>query len=391
MPSLLALKNTMQCTRFKKSPSLWLLQVWALINKEFQQILRDPSSLMVAVILPLIFLLLFGYGISLDPGVLKLAITQTGQEETSQSIAATFAGSPWFQTVTPKDIPAAEKLMRDSQIQGILVFKENFDEQAAAGRRADVQLLIDGSEPNTARFIQIYSQGVLADWQASHNPGGKDQADPIALENRFWFNATAKSEYFLVPGSITVIMTLIGTLLTSLVFAREYERGTMETLLTTPVSRMQIMLGKLAPYYCMGMLGMAFCVAFALLIFRVPFRGSFSALVLLSSVFLLAALGQGLLISIILKKQLIAAEAGLYSGFLPSLLLSGFVFDIPSMPYPMQLLTKLLPATYFNTALRTIFLAGDIWTIFCPCICAMLTIAAFFLALVYKKLTRNMG
>lgn len=370
----------------KKTPALWFRQVGALISKEFQQILRDPSSWMVAVVLPLIFLLLFGYGISLDPGLLKLGVVDAGSEEAVQGIASAFARSPWFETVVSENYHAAEEMMRNSAVQGLLVFRSDTGQRLAAGEQGQIQLLIDGSEPNTARFIQIYSQGVLNNWQATRDPGGVSRKEPIGLENRFWFNATARSEYFLVPGSITVIMTLIGTLLTSLVFAREYERGTMEVLLTAPVSRLQILLGKLAPYYCMGMLGMSFCVTFSLIVFRIPFRGSFLALAVLASIFLLAALGQGLLISIVLKKQLVAAEAGLYSGFLPSLLLSGFVFDIASMPYAMQVLTKFLPATYFNICLRTVFLAGDILDVFLPCILAMLALATFFLLLVYRKI-----
>lgn len=380
-----------QPIRSSKPFGVWLSQVNSLIGKEFLQIRRDPSSWMIAVILPVIFLLLFGYGISLDPGLLKLGVLDAGGGDSAQSLASAFAYSPWFETSAPRDFREGEKLMRDSRASGLLIFRGDFEKNIEAGRSGSLQLLVDGSEPNTARFIQIYSLGVINRWQALNNPGGRPEAPAFDMESRYWFNADARSEWFLVPGSITVIMTLIGTLLTSLVFAREYERGTMEILLTSPISRMQILLGKLIPYYCLGMLSMAFCVAFALLIFKIPFRGSFLALAFLSSVFLLAALGQGLLISITLKKQLVAAEAGLYSGFLPSLLLSGFVFDIQSMPPPIQAVTKILPATYFNTCVRALFLAGDIWSVFWPRALALACIAAFFLVVVYSKLGRFQG
>lgn len=386
-----ALRNMMQVTRSKKTTTMWVGQVVSLIVKEFKQIRRDPSAWMVAGFLPFVFLLLFGYGISLDPGTLKLGLIDVGIGENAQSLASTFASSPWFETVSPNGFEEGERLMRDSEVQGLLLFRGDFENRVASGETGDLELLVDGSEPNTGRFIQIYSNGLIGQWQANRNPGGQTQNPPAALENRFWFNAEAKSDYFLVPGSITVIMTLIGTLLTSLVFAKEYECGTMEILLTTPISRMQILLGKLIPYYLLGMLSMAFCVAFALFIFEVPFRGSFLTLAFLSTIFLLAALGQGLTISIILKKQLVAAEAGLYSGLLPAMLLSGFVFDIASMPYPMQLITKILPATYFNVCIRTIFLAGDVWPVFWPRIGAMLGLAFLFLIIVYHKLGQRLG
>lgn len=391
MRLLQALRNMMPITRSRKAAGIWISQVAGLIAKEFQQIARDPSAWMVAGFLPFVFLLLFGYGISLDPGKLKLALIDVGWGKNAQSLASTFAWSPWFETVSPNGFEEGERLMRDSEVQGLLLFRGDFENRLAAGETGDIEILIDGSEPNTARFIQIYSKGLIGQWLANRSPGGQTQNAPLALENRFWFNAEAKSEYFLVPGSITVIMTLIGTLLTSLVFAREYERGTMEVLLTTPISRLQILLGKLIPYYLLGMLSMAFCVGFALLIFEVPFRGSFLTLAFLSTIFLLAALGQGLCISIILKKQLVAAEAGLYSGLLPAMLLSGFVFDIASMPYPMQLVTKILPATYFNVCIRTIFLAGDVWPVFWPRIAPMLTLAFLFLSIVYYKLGQRLG
>lgn len=370
---------------------LWFLRLWALIVKEFEQIWRDPSSWMVAGVLPLILLLVFGYGISLDAGVLRISILAAGAGEDGQAIAANFAHSPWFSTSAPRDEKAAEIMMRDSESQGFLIFKPNFAAQMAAGKTGEIGLFIDGSEPNTARFVEMYTKRLLADWQAMQNPAGVPAASLVEMRDRFWFNPTAKSQFFLVPGAITVIMTLIGTLLTSLVFAREWERGTIEVLFTTPVTRMQILLGKLIPYFCLGILAMSICVFLAIKLYGIPFRGSFLTLFLLGSVFLLGALGQGLLISICLKKQLVAAQAGLYSGFLPALLLSGFVFDIQSMPWILQALTTILPATWFNTCIRTVFLAGDIWEVFLPCLAAMSVLALVYLGGVYFKLVKRLN
>lgn len=369
---------------------LWLRQLLALIVKEFEEIVRDPSSYLVAGVLPLSFLLLFGYGITLDAGILKLAVLDESGGNRSLSLAADFAHSPWFETFHVGDMETAGREMRDSAVQGVLVFRGDFDQELAAGRTGELQVIVDGTEPNTAQYIRNYSQGLISDWQMTALPGGKAHPAPVTLETRYWYNPTAKSERFLVPGAITVIMTLIGTLLTSLVFAREWERGTMEAMIATPVTRLQLLLGKLIPYFCMGMFSMALCAAAAVTLFEVPFRGSLWALLLLSTVFMLSALGQGLLISVCLRGQLVAAEAGLFSGFLPALMLSGFVFDINSMPEALQMLTRLLPARYFNICLRTIFLTGDVWSIFAPSLLFMGLLAAILLGLVYKNLTKRL-
>lgn len=370
---------------------LWFSRLFALVVKEFQEIARDPSSYIVAGVLPVTFLLLFGYGITLDAGVLHLATLNQSPGEKSLRLIGDFANSPWFFTRTAKNMSQAGEMMSDSVVQGIVVIRENFDAQLAAGKTGSIQLIVDGSEPNNAQFIRNYSQGLIRNWQAGQSPGGKAKSDAISLENRMWYNPTAKSERFLVPGAITVIMTLIGTLLTSLVFAREWERGTMEALLATPASRMQLLLGKLIPYFCMGIFSLLFCALAAIYLFDVPFRGSWQALLLISSVFMLCALGQGLLISVCLRGQLVAAEAGLFTGFLPALILSGFVFDIQSMAEPMRILTRFLPATYYNTCLRTIFLTGDVWQIFAPCLFFLCVFALVFLALVYFKLRKRVA
>lgn len=369
---------------------LWFGRLGALILKEFREIVRDPSSYLVAGVLPLIFLLLFGFGITLDASVLHLAILNQSGGEKSLALATDFAHSPSFSTTNVANMIEAGKMMSDSRIQGILVIRQDFDQQLVAGNAGSIQVIVDGSEPNNAKFISQYSTGLIRNWQATASPGGTAMLPPISLDMRIWYNPTAKSERFLVPGAITVIMTLIGTLLTSLVFAREWERGTMEALMATPVSRMQMLLGKLIPYFCLGMFSLIFCAIAAITIFEIPLRGSWGALLLVSSVFMLSALGQGLLISVLLRGQLIAAEAGLFTGFLPALILSGFIFDIQSMSVPMRAITKILPATYYNVCIRTIFLTGNDWNIFLPCMAFMGIIACLLLGMVYFKLVKKL-
>lgn len=392
---------------------LWLQQVLALTGKEFAQIVRDPSSYLVAGVLPTLFLLLFGFGINLDPANLQLGICDESRSQASRALVSDFRASPWFQVHEFSSMAAVTEAMRDSRIQGFLHIREDFERnllllkqglaQGAKGGRSpspnpdragvteaeipSLQLVVDGTEPNSARFLQGYAQSVLLLFAQRLTQG--TQPAGIDLVVRHWYNPTALSINFLVPGSITVIMTLIGTLLTSLVFAREWERGTMEAMLATPITRMQLLLGKLVPYFCLGMFSLFLCTVLAINLFDVPYRGSFAALVVISSVFMLCALGQGLFISVHLRVQLVAAEAGLFTGFLPALLLSGFVFDIDSMPPFLQALSQILPATHFNICLRTLFLAGTIPDVLIPRTLCLLALASLLLAVVYRHLRKS--
>ncbi len=392
------------------SARLWQKQVMALIAKEFAQIVRDPSSYMIAVLLPALFLFLFGYGISLDQSLLRIGILDESKTQSSTALVADFSASPWFRVQPCNSMEEMNLAMRSSAIQGFVRIREDYERslallsaqqrqqsggavlaEARATREipASLQLVVDGTEPNSASFLQAYAQSVIQ----GHIRGLLQEKNivlpQIGVQERFWYNPSAKSVNFLVPGSITVIMTLIGTLLTSLVFAREWERGTMEAMLATPVTRLQLILGKLIPYFALGMFSLVLCTVLAILVFDVPFRGSYLALFFISSIFMLCALGQGLLISVHMKGQLVAAEAGLFSGFLPALLLSGFIFDIDSMPPILQWLSELLPATHFNLCIRTLFLAGTIPSVLVPETICLAGLAALLMLLVYKGLKKS--
>ena len=392
------------------SARLWQKQVMALIAKEFAQIVRDPSSYMIAVLLPALFLFLFGYGISLDQSLLRIGILDESKTQSSTALVADFSASPWFRVQPCNSMEEVNLAMRSSAIQGFVRIREDYERslallsaqqrqqsggavlaEARATREipATLQLVVDGTEPNSASFLQAYAQSVIQ----GHIRGLLQEKNivlpQIGVQERFWYNPSAKSVNFLVPGSITVIMTLIGTLLTSLVFAREWERGTMEAMLATPVTRLQLILGKIIPYFALGMFSLILCTVLAILVFDVPFRGSYLALFFISSIFMLCALGQGLLISVHMKGQLVAAEAGLFSGFLPALLLSGFIFDVSSMPPILQWLSELLPATHFNLCIRTLFLAGTIPSVLVPETLCLTGLAALLMLLVYKGLKKS--
>ncbi|MGB0084882.1 MAG: ABC transporter permease [Rhodomicrobiaceae bacterium] len=361
----------------------------ALLVKESLQIVRDPSSILIAVVLPLILLFLFGYGVSLDADHVKIGLAVEATSEPGQSLAAAFRASRFFDVREAHDRRALEPLLVAGTIRGIVVIPAHFGEEAAQNvSTAKIQVITDGSEPNTAKFVENYAQGVWSNWIASR--GVTAGAPAIGLEPRFWFNPELRSRYFLVPGVIAIVMTLVGTLLTALVVAREWERGTMEAMMATPISTPELILGKLIPYFVLGLGAMAMCTSIGVFLFGVPLRGSLLALLAISSAFLMPALGQGLLISSALKNQFVASQAALLSGFLPAMLLSGFVFEIPSMPKVIQLFTYIVPARYLIPSLQTVFLAGDIWPLFLKDIAAMLAIGSVFLILTVRSTRKSL-
>jgi ABC-2 type transport system permease protein len=253
-----------------------------------------------------------------------------------------------------------------------------------------VQVIVDGSDPNTAGLVMDYVQGVWDNWLQQETVSAsslacRPGATPlIVVQPRYWFNPEINSRNFLVPGAVVIIMTLIGTLLTALVVAREWERGTMEALMATPISRAEFLLGKIIPYFALGMLAMSLAVSAAVFLFGVPFRGSVAALVLVSAAYLITMLPLGLLISTVTGNQFAASQAALVAAFLPALLLSGFIFEIDSMPLPIRLLTRILPARYFVSSLQTLFLAGDVASVLVPNTLILLTIAAALLVLLVR-------
>ncbi len=362
----------------------------ALLCKESIQILRDPSSILIAFVLPIILLFLFGYGVSLDANHVRIGVAVEASSEPSQSLAASFRASPFFDVTEARDRRALVPLLIAGKIRGIVVIPASFGEDAARNvRTTAIQVITDGSEPNTAKFVENYAQGVWSNWAA----GGQSAASmtqPVSLEPRYWFNPELASRYYLVPGVIAIVMALVGTLLTALVVAREWERGTMEAMMATPISVAELILGKLIPYFVLGLGAMALCTAIAIFVFGVPFRGSFLALLLISAAFLLPALGQGLLISAATKNQFVASQAALLSGFLPAFLLSGFIYEIGSMPTIIQYITYIIPARYLIPSLQTVFLAGDIWPLFLTDIAAMLGIGAVFVFLTARTTRKSL-
>lgn len=362
----------------------------ALCRKESYQIVRDPTSILIAFVLPVILLFIYGYGINLDTSRVRLGVLVEDDGAEARSFAAVLAGSPFIEVHTGWSRPALREQLKNGRIRGMVVLNSDFSAQVLRGQgQAAIQVLTDGSEPNTASFLDAYLQGLWQVWlrQRAADQGLRPPA-MTSLEPRFWFNPSTVSRNFLVPGSISVIMTIIGALLTSLVVAREWERGTMEALLSTPVTRAELLLSKILPYYLLGMIAMLMCVLVATLLMQVPLRGSLWMLFIVSSLFLGSGLGLGLLLSTVTRNQFVAAQAALTAAFLPAVMLSGFVFEISSMPLPIRAATYLVPARYFVSALQTLFLAGDVWPVLLINIAFLLVSACFWLGLTALKTVR---
>jgi ABC-2 type transport system permease protein len=276
-------------------------------------------------------------------------------------------------------------------VDAIVHLRSDFTRQLRQPGGAPVQVIVNGVDANTARLILGYVQGVWQRWlQQQALARGQTLHAPLQIDPRVWFNSELRSRNFLVPGLIAIIMTLIGALLTALVMAREWERGTMEALLVTPVTMAEVLLGKVLPYFVLGTGGMALSVAMGVWLFGVPLRGSLVLLFAASSLFLLAALGMGLLISTVTKNQFVAGQIAIITTFLPAFILSGFIFDIGSMPRVVQGITYLLAARYFVAILQTLFLAGNVWSVLWPNGLALVLLAAFFLGVSRRKLRKRL-
>lgn len=363
-----------------------LRRIVAMSGKEFRQMMRDPSSIAIGMVLPLLLILLFGYGLSLDAHHVPIAIVMEDHSPSAQSLFEAFAGSPYFQPQAANSMVQANNFMTAGTVDGIVRLRHNFSRTLLRGH-ANIQLAADSIDANRARLIENYANGVIAIWmQRREFTHEVHDYQPVIMQPQIWFNRNMDSRFFLVPGLIVLIMTIIGALMTALVVAREWERGTFESLFATPVQPGEIVISKIIPYFCLGMVGLTVTLTAARLLFQVPIRGSLVVLVLVSALYLLVALGMGLLISTRTKNQFVASQGALLLTFLPALMLSGFIFDIRSMPPAIQAITYLLPARYFVALLQTLFLAGDIWSVIIPNTAVLALMAVIFLGLT-RRLT----
>lgn len=366
-------------------------RIAALIRKETWQVFRDPSSIIVGIIMPMILLVLFGYGLSFDVKNVPVAIVMEENSAEARGAASSFELSDYFSAREVRTMAEAERLLLDRTVNAIVRIPPDFARRMKQGD-AEIQVLVHGTDANTARISLGYAQGAIGVWMAREAALGRvTAAPPVEVESRMWFNDANNSSYFLVPGLVVLVMTLIGALLTSLVVAREWERGTFEALFVTPVRSTEILLGKTVPYFVLGMIGLALSIAGAKLLFHVPIRGSLTLLVIASMLYLIVALGIGLLISSATKSQFVASQITIIITFLPAMMLSGFMFDIRSMPVAIQAITHIFPARYFVSILQTLFLAGDIWAVILPNAAVLAFMATLLIALAIRSTRKTIG
>jgi len=342
------------------------MRLRGLVRKEIKQVVRDPSALLIAFVLPFILLIINGFGLSFDARHMKIAVVIAAPEEEARGILQALAASPYLAPQRLPDAHAAEAAIIAGEVRGALLLREDFSERLASPARwpAPAELVVNATDPNTARILEGYVTGALQTWLAGKavelrttSSGG------IVLEHRHWFNPELRSADAIVPGIIAMVMTMTGTLLTALIVAREWERGTMESMLASPAKMTELTFARLACYFVLGMGSMTVSVLLGIILFSLPFRGGVGALAGASALFLVFALGFGLFISTLARNQFVASQVAFITTMMPAIMLSGMVFDIASMPRWLQMITYAVPARYLVSILQTLFLAGDVWPV----------------------------
>jgi len=340
-------------------------RIWAIARKEFTHIIRDPRSIGMAIAIPMLLLLLFGYALTLDVDNVPLVVWDQSQSQASRDFISRFQGSRYFSLRGHvHSYLEIERAIDSGEALVALIIPVKFAGRIEGGRAAPVQMIVDGSDSNTATMAMGYADAVAQTYSQSvafselRRREGRKVSLPLDLRSRVWFNADLESKNYIIPGLIAVIMMVISALLTSLTVAREWEQGTMEQLIATPVKGPELILGKLIPYFAIGMFDVVLAVLMGEFLFQVPLRGSPALLFGMAAIFLSGALSLGLLISILTKSQLLASQLAMVLTFLPSFLLSGFMYAIGNMPKPIQIITYLIPAKYFVSLLKGIYLKG---------------------------------
>jgi len=369
-----------------------LVRVGAMASKETLHVLRDPRTLVLALVMPVLMLFLFGFGVSFDLDRVPVAIADADRTPASRELVRRLTGARELVSAGEADPADADRLFRRGEAAAVLVVPSGYGAQVARRERITLQLLADGSDVVVANQVLAKADALVR--AESRRLAGVDLArvDP-PLQVKLWtrYNPAGRSALFMVPGLAAYILAISAVLLTALTVAGEWERGSMEQLFASPVGRLEIVLGKLAPYLVLGMLELLLVVAFGAAVFDVPVRGSLALFLVVGFFFLVGMLGQGLLISVVTKNQLVATQAGTMSSLLPSLLLSGMVFPIENMPPALQLLSRVVPARYLVHALRGILLKGNGLAALWPDLLALIAFAVAVLALATARFQRRLA
>lgn len=334
------------------------IRIRAIAKKELLQIRRDPLSLAMAFLMPVMLLFIFGYAITLDVNNLRTVVYDLDRSSLSREFVSRFSSSGYFVVIgAVDDHREIDRYLDSGKALAAMTIPADFSEKVRAGEDAVVQVIVDGSDSNTATIALGYITAITAGYSGRSGTG---RITPLIEPRvRVWYNPELKSRNFIIPGLIAVIMAVIAALITSLTIAREWERGTMEQLISTPVKTPELILGKLLPYFLIGFIDVLLSVMLAVFLFEVPLKGSAFLLMLISGIFLFGGLSLGILISIVAKTQLVASQVSMIATFLPAFLLSGFMFSIQNMPVPLQVITHIIPARYFVSVLKGVFLKGS--------------------------------
>ncbi len=373
-----------------------LARTWAIFRKELIHIRRDPRSLIQIILLPIILMLLYGYALTFDIKHVPTAIYDQEQSRVTAEFIRRFEGSEYFKVGRfLSSYAEIDHLLTTRQVQLVLVLPFDFSRSLKKGGTTKVQALVDGTDANTANIVLGYVQAVVGVYNQNVVTQRLDRRGmgyvtvPVSTEARFWFNEDLESVNYIVPGLIAVIMTMVGALLTALTVVREVERGSMESLMSTPLKKTELLLGKMAPYFVIGMVDMLITIAMGQFLFGVPQRGSFLLLIGLSAIFLIATLAHGLLISVTSENQLQAYQMAMLTTFLPAFLISGFVFSIYLMPWPLQLMSYFVPARYLVTITKGIYLKGIGLKVLWPQMLMLMAAAVLFMSLALKKFVKK--
>jgi ABC-2 type transport system permease protein len=369
-----------------------LRRIGAMAGKETLHIQRDPRTLGLALAMPVVMLFLFGYGVSTDIDHIPLAFADQDQSEASRALARAFDGSGEFQLVARPTPERAETLLRGAAVVGTLVVPRGYQQDLLLGRRTQVQLVVDGTDPVIGNQI-LAKADAIARAESQRLAGAAFAGLRPPLQVKVWtrYNPEGRSALFMVPGLSAFLLAVTAVMLTALAIAGEWERGSMEQLFASPVGRLEIVLGKLLPYLALGLVELLLVVAFGALVFEVPIRGSPALLVLMGLAFLVGMLGQGLLISVVAKNQLVATQAGALSAMLPSVILSGMIFPIENMPLALQAISRVIPARYLVHGLRGILLKGNGLDVLWPDLLAMTVFAVCVLGLATARFKRRLA
>jgi ABC-2 type transport system permease protein len=357
-----------------------LRRIRALTVKETRQVLRDPSSIAIGIVFPLMMILLFGYGMSLDITHISVAVVDDDASADSTSLIDAFRLSPNFVVTVAGSMAEANTLLMGRKVDGILHIPSDFTRRWHLGE-AEVQILVNGTDANQARIMQAYAQGPVGLWGAAQPRSSGVVPGGAVVVSRMWFNENNESHYFLVPGLIVLVMTIIGAFLTAMVVAREWERGTLEALFVTPMRPGEFLISKVLPYFVLGMIGFVLCLLAGQFLFHVPISGSLFLICLASMIYLLVALGIGLLVSTLVKSQFLASQLAMTLTFMPAMMLSGFLYDLRSMPAFIRGITYAMPARYAVSLMQTLYLAGNVWSIVWVNLGVMAAMAASLLVL----------